>query len=583
MNQGIKSQSQTLTTAKIDTHRGLLQRKCSCARQSGEDDQVRRQKKSSFLQRRAANHDAPPAVPSIVGKVLRSSAKPLDATTRINMESGFAHSFAHVQLNQAKPQVSSASLVTDRPDSGYESEADRVASAVMQSPRNIESPTEFQHAINFEGVRLHTGYHAAKSARAMNAKAYTVGNHIVFGSGNYNPRSTAGKRLLAHELTHVLQQSGTNTAPTGILQRTIGDGHDLTATRFRGNVVLEAAYDDERLIRKGDTGLSVTLIQQSLIDQGYPLPFRRADGVFGDETVAAVKRFQTDAGAVLIDGIVGPETMELLDRHDTTGAGHPPATTGPIPAPAPALATCNAPFSGVTFSLANQNATGSSPAANIRVASNHGHDFLFMQGTTPINYDPEITIQAPNDPKAREFQVGFAQNVLSTNRVASYLSGTTIRTTLPNVPIKDGAPGGSYNPIFVSGPHASLLENFTANGDTVNLDWPDAPADGAFIDLLNNPSCSPLRTPSTLSTMTMRDEFRIWVLVRHIPSGCVHSLHHVDWNLNWSAGCVTVPIAGTVCAAGSNVNNVTEANGDGSPRFVQGGPVPADVVGKTCT
>ena len=57
-------------------------------------------------------------------------------------------------------------------------------------------------------VRVHTGNEASESARSVNAHAYTVGNHVVFGAEQYSPESTDGRRLMAHELTHVLQQQG---------------------------------------------------------------------------------------------------------------------------------------------------------------------------------------------------------------------------------------------------------------------------------------------------------------------------------------------------------------------------------------
>ena len=61
---------------------------------------------------------------------------------------------------------------------------------------------------DFSAVRVHTGPAAAASARALDAEAYTVGSDIVFGEGRYAPRTRAGHRLLAHELTHVVQQGG---------------------------------------------------------------------------------------------------------------------------------------------------------------------------------------------------------------------------------------------------------------------------------------------------------------------------------------------------------------------------------------
>lgn len=60
---------------------------------------------------------------------------------------------------------------------------------------------------DFSGVKIHTGAEAAQSAANINAQAYTYGNHIVFNEGKYNTQSAEGKHLLAHELTHVVQQS----------------------------------------------------------------------------------------------------------------------------------------------------------------------------------------------------------------------------------------------------------------------------------------------------------------------------------------------------------------------------------------
>ena len=61
---------------------------------------------------------------------------------------------------------------------------------------------------DFGHVRVHTGEHAAASARDMDARAYTVGDHIVFDHGEYVPHSQSGKQLLAHELAHTIQQHG---------------------------------------------------------------------------------------------------------------------------------------------------------------------------------------------------------------------------------------------------------------------------------------------------------------------------------------------------------------------------------------
>lgn len=100
------------------------------------------------------------SVPSVVREVLRLSGQPLDTGTRAYMEPRFGHDFSQ--------------------------------------------------------VRVHTDAKAAESARTVNALAYTVGRDVVFGAGQYAPRSSIGQRLLAHELTHVVQQG---QVATPMLQR----------------------------------------------------------------------------------------------------------------------------------------------------------------------------------------------------------------------------------------------------------------------------------------------------------------------------------------------------------------------------
>lgn len=82
---------------------------------------------------------------------------------------------------------------------------------VLNSPgrpldEGVRSFLEPRFGHDFSGVRIHTDSRAAESARSVNALAYTVGRDIVFASGQFVPESPAGKRLLAHELTHVVQQ-----------------------------------------------------------------------------------------------------------------------------------------------------------------------------------------------------------------------------------------------------------------------------------------------------------------------------------------------------------------------------------------
>lgn len=74
--------------------------------------------------------------------------------------------------------------------------------------RAVRTDLEARFGRSFERVRIHDGAAAAASARSIDARAYTFGSDIVFGAGEFAPATTAGRLLLAHELTHVVQQGG---------------------------------------------------------------------------------------------------------------------------------------------------------------------------------------------------------------------------------------------------------------------------------------------------------------------------------------------------------------------------------------
>lgn len=111
---------------------------------------------SQFLKRHAPTK-VHATLPPLVQEVLRSPGRPLDKTTREYMEPRFGHDFTN--------------------------------------------------------VRIHTDARASESAQAVNARAYTVGNKVVLGSGQYAPTTTSGRELLGHELAHTIQQESSRSAP----------------------------------------------------------------------------------------------------------------------------------------------------------------------------------------------------------------------------------------------------------------------------------------------------------------------------------------------------------------------------------
>ena len=75
-----------------------------------------------------------------------------------------------------------------------------------------------------------------------------------------------------------------------------------------------------------------------------------------------------------------------------------------------------------------------------------------------------------------------------------------------------------------------------------------------------------------------QDTFRTWVVARHRATGCTQALHHIDWDLHWEAALITLPFFGLRVLPLSNAIHVTVANGNGSPRFIQGGQGPDDLL-----
>jgi hypothetical protein len=130
----------------------LLQRRCAwdgAPSPTGECGEGRERRLLPKMQDGAFRTRNKPDVPAIVHEVLRSPGQPIDLAPRGFMERRFGHDFSR--------------------------------------------------------VRVHTNENAARSAQVLEARAYTVGRHVVFGAGQYAPHTRAGQQLLAHELTHVTQ------------------------------------------------------------------------------------------------------------------------------------------------------------------------------------------------------------------------------------------------------------------------------------------------------------------------------------------------------------------------------------------
>ena len=120
------------------------------------------------------------------------------------------------EMLQAKSREDATSEVPN----DLESQINAIRSGGRSLAESERAYFEPRFGVDFSRVRVHTDTRAADSARAVNARAFTMGQDVVFGTGQYSPGTASGNRLLAHELTHVIQQ-GSQPDPVNkkVLQR----------------------------------------------------------------------------------------------------------------------------------------------------------------------------------------------------------------------------------------------------------------------------------------------------------------------------------------------------------------------------
>ncbi|MCB0166981.1 MAG: DUF4157 domain-containing protein [Anaerolineae bacterium] len=170
-----------------------------------------------------------------VQKLLRSKAEERNAVLSGTNSPHFGHDFSRIPVNPPTVGGHQMKLAINKAGGEYvqDSNTEQVATPpivheVLQSPGQPLQPAtrafmEARFGHNFSMVRMHTNRQAAQSAADVGARAYTVGQHIVFGQGEYIPASIVGQRLIAHELAHVIQQrSGGN----------YGDAPDSSAMEY---------------------------------------------------------------------------------------------------------------------------------------------------------------------------------------------------------------------------------------------------------------------------------------------------------------------------------------------------------------
>ena len=143
------------------------------------------------------------------------------------------------------------------------------------------------------------------------------------------------------------------------VQRTIGNERDLSSPRFAGDPVLEAVFDNERVLKFGSNAPeAIAKVQQALIDAGFAIP-NGPTGGFGPQTKAAVIAFQKAAGLEQrqVDGIIGPNTMSRLDSRFPTAEAPAPSTN------------CEQGFKTVTVDIVSLRDASGDPVGDLAFAN----------------------------------------------------------------------------------------------------------------------------------------------------------------------------------------------------------------------
>jgi hypothetical protein len=189
---------------------GFLQRKCACGQHTvaGGECESCRQKRLG-LQRKltigSSNDPLEREADRIAGQVMASPA--------------------HPGVSGGPPGIRRSVGQTAEPAGTAPASVERVlAGSGRPLEPALRQDMEGRFGHDFSRVRVHSGAAAQQSARDLDARAFTVGRNVVFGRGEYAPRTATGYRLLAHELTHVIQQS--ERARNLIQRRSLSDFND---------------------------------------------------------------------------------------------------------------------------------------------------------------------------------------------------------------------------------------------------------------------------------------------------------------------------------------------------------------------
>ncbi len=310
----------------------LLQRTCACGQHTITGGECKACRNERLTLRRSQREFGPLSALTVSKGSSSAQENSPSLNTVVDRTSRFGHDFSQIPIHSTRTAVPQTKLKVNQPGDVYEQEADHVAKQVMRmtgrglsvSNDEDEATTSLMrtqsgepganaatespgvppvvHAVlsngggqpldtttrafmeprfghDFSQVRVHTDARAAESALAVNALAYTVGRDLVFGAGQYAPMTSAGQRLVAHELVHVVQQEGQlGTEPERCAIDPTGSGREQEANsavqRIAAGLAVQVQPSPQpqgvQLVQRAEKGTYVSTVgDKDYLDGGF--------------------------------------------------------------------------------------------------------------------------------------------------------------------------------------------------------------------------------------------------------------------------------------------------------------------------
>jgi hypothetical protein len=213
---------------------------------------------------------------------------------------------------------------------GLQSQVQSMKGGGQPLPKTVRNYFEPRFDHDFSHVRVHADSKAGEAAKLINAKAFTIGNNMIFGAGQYSLETSPGKRLLAHELTHVLQQVGSKNKRDFILENNsrISKTHslnkiqcdfatptpltkppsqpDLTKTQINEAVDFNKKRIDRKLTKKAK------IFKQSMVQFVQELVGAVITGIWDEQTIKLIAQVQEKFG-LKKNGKLDQKTLDFLN------------------------------------------------------------------------------------------------------------------------------------------------------------------------------------------------------------------------------------------------------------------------------